>query len=569
MATISKLSVQLAADTAPFSSSMKAASKRLGSFASKVKATAGGGLSSFGSGLAKIGGGLVALGKKVLNAGMAFAKFAIKGVLIAATALAVFVAKAFMAIDDVAKLSKQLGLSTESITAYSLAAEQAGIDNTTFTKSLSKFNRTLGEAKLGIGEGATAFKQLGLSQQDVAKMSPDDALNAVAEKLSKVKDKAIQAALAQDLFGRAGGKLIPLLDGGAKGLAAFREQADRLGISFNSLDAQKVENANDALGLMKKSFTGIFTQLAIKVAPFVERFAELVTNAVVDFRNNTLPIIIDWVNTAIKAFRGFLEKVLPVFFSFANGVADALNWGIDMFIAFGNIVAEVFNGFMNGSDDAKTSFDDFVDGIGFGINFAVTAFQSFGNTVDVIMFNIISTVADMVLGFINLIKKIPGIEAGLEFQKGLGFDIEGIVKEIKTGSDALKEEAEDTLVDKFIAQEKKSKDKTDKQTKNFLKGFDKFLGFGKFGFKIPKLEGKVGGVGDLGLGDKTKTKAKPQELKALQKGSAEAFRAINAKQTDPLLDVAKIALKAEEEQLKVMKKMNENLKNNAIIVVPA
>ena len=434
-------------------------------------------------------------------------------------------------------------------------------------KVFKKFTRSLGEAKLGLGAGATGMKKLGLSQKDVEKLSPDDALNLVADRLSKVGDRAIQASIANDLFGRSGAQLLPIFDKGAKGLNQFRSEADRLGVTFSAVDARKVENANDALTIMGKSFTGIFTQLAVKVAPFVQRFSEIVTDAVVNFRQNTLPLIIDWVNQSVMAFRGFLVKVLPVFFNFANGVVDAISFVIDGFVDFGNFVGNIFLGFNRDADGSKASFEDFIEGLDTGITFARTAFENFGTSVDTIMFNIISSVAGMVKGFIDLIKKIPGVEEIFDVNKALGFDIEGFVNQIKDGSDALKTEAEDTLVEKFGENVKKNAKKTERQTNKFLKLFDKFAGFGEFAFdEVTKVDGKGGLAGVDGI---KKEAGKPQELQALEKGSAEAFRAIN-RQNDPAIKAAK---KAEEQRNVANKQLKKRLQtakknNNIITVVP-
>ena len=152
-------------------------------------------------------------------------------------------------------------------------------------------------------------------------------------------------------------------------------------------------------------------------------------------------------------------------------------------------------------------------------------------------------------------------------ERAKGFDIEGFVNDVAVGSNALKEEAEDTLVKKFIALEKKNAKKSADQTKKVLTFFDKFAGFGKFKFdEVTEVDGKVNGA--QGLGD-TKTAVKPKELQALQKGSAEAFRAINRK-ADPAINLAKKQLAVEERQEKQLKKIVANGKNNAIItVVPA
>lgn len=535
MAVISKLSVGIFADTKPFAKSMNAAAKSVKKFKS--------GFGGVGKGISAVGGAFLKVGKLIAGAGIAFAKFAASGALVAAAGIAFFTRQALKSIDATAKLAKQTGFATESLAAYGLAAELAGVDNATFEKSLQKFNRTLGEAKLGLGEGATAFKQLGLSQKEVSKLSPDDALKLVANRLSKVEDKAIQAALAQDLFGRAGVKLIPLLSKGAAGLNQFQAEAVRLGIAVSAVDSAKVEAANDAFTLMGKSVKGVFNTIAVAVAPTLQAFATAATNAFVSFRQNTLPIIFNFIKNAVKGFRSFLKIALPILINFGKGIFDVFTAIGDIFSIAFEAIGTILGFFISDIGKGGGEVETFAERIKTAMTFIRFVFKNFKTFVDTAMQSVIKSITNVILALFRLAKRIPGVASAF---KGLGIDsLENIIKEVNEGSGAIIEENTDKLTKDFVKFQKKSRKEIKKTTQAGLKFFDQLVGFAEIGFEGLKLD-------PIEFDPIEVQAVKPQELKSLQKGSVEAFKALNKTGKDEFADQKKLVKQGEkrEEQLK-------------------
>src|SRR5690606_20240331 len=107
-----------------------------------------------------------------------------------------------------------------------------------------------------------AIEALGLSADALARMKPDEAMAAIADRLKEIKNPAERAAVASDIFGRAGMKLQNVLMGGSEAFKAAREETERLGISFNRVDAAKVEQANDAMMRAKEVVRGVGQQVA-------------------------------------------------------------------------------------------------------------------------------------------------------------------------------------------------------------------------------------------------------------------------------------------------------------------
>src|SRR5207247_2365101 len=99
----------------------------------------------------------------------------------------------------------------------------------------------------------------------------------IADKISKIENPAERATAAMQIFGKSGQQLLPLMMSGAEGLAAAQKEAEKLGLTYNRVDAAKVEAANDSMTRMKAVVTGVGNQLAIQLAPFIDAAATKLT----------------------------------------------------------------------------------------------------------------------------------------------------------------------------------------------------------------------------------------------------------------------------------------------------
>lgn len=193
----------------------------------------------------------------------------------ALTVRAVFgeISEAFARVDRVAKKSDELGIMTERLIGLQFAAEQTGSSTAVLDKSLQKMLATVGESARGMGEGVAAFEALGISADELKRVSPDQLFGQIGDALAKLDNQAAKFDLARKIFGRGGTELINLLALGSKGIDKMRVEIEAAGGSFNRFDAFQIERANDAMNKLKLATKGVFVQLAIKLAPTVENLA--------------------------------------------------------------------------------------------------------------------------------------------------------------------------------------------------------------------------------------------------------------------------------------------------------
>ncbi len=189
-------------------------------------------------------------------------------------AVAAFAKKALESAAAVTKLARSVNSSVAGLAALQYQIKSLGGNQEDAAKGLGKLNEVLGEFGPEGEQARGMINRLGLSFEQLSKLSSDKAFAAIAEKIGKIEDPAQRAAAATAIFGDQAAALLPALTQGSKGLTAAQKAAEMLGLAMSDLDASRIEDANNKLGLMGDAVKGITAQFAVQLAPWILKTAE-------------------------------------------------------------------------------------------------------------------------------------------------------------------------------------------------------------------------------------------------------------------------------------------------------
>lgn len=212
-------------------------------------------------------------------------------------------------IDSAAKFSDRIGVATEKLVALRYAGEQTGVAAGQLDMGLQRMTRRIATAAQGSGEAVTALQTLGLSAEVLASQSPDQQFLAIADAMEGVSNQGDRVRLAFALFDSEGVGLVNTMRGGADAVRAMMDEAEQLGVTFDRVDAAKVEMANDAFARIGKVIEGVWQSIAIELAPSIQAVADLFTGAAREsggFGQYALSAI-EWVTKAIATASDYLS----------------------------------------------------------------------------------------------------------------------------------------------------------------------------------------------------------------------------------------------------------------------
>lgn len=186
---------------------------------------------------------------------------------IIATALIGAAKRAIELGDNLQKAAQKSGLGGKAISELAYAARLADIDLNSLSTAIKKMQITLSEASSGGKEQNKTLQALGVTIEEIIALQPDKQFELLAQQISRLKDPADRARAAVDLFGKAGADLLPLFSQGAEGIRRAREEAQKLGYSFNDQVLKSLADADDAIKKLSASWDAFFANVASKGAP--------------------------------------------------------------------------------------------------------------------------------------------------------------------------------------------------------------------------------------------------------------------------------------------------------------
>lgn len=264
---------------------------------------------------------------------------------------------AIAAMAELDRASQQVGMSTENLAGWRLAASQVGTD----------FEGVLG-AMSSLAEKASAqdevFKKLGMSVTDGSGRIKDlDTLvGDLADRFAAAEDGTTKLAMAQELMGDDGMRLIPILNQGRDGIAALTTKAKEMGLAVSGDVARAATQFEGTLGTLQAGLDGVYTQVAAKSLPALQTVSEAFLRAAAS--EGATSTASDVLTGALKVVASGALIVGGVFEA-TGKLAGALAWGVVEMAggvkdAFADIVSSAVMSVANlGSAAAKAVKGDF------------------------------------------------------------------------------------------------------------------------------------------------------------------------------------------------------------------
>lgn len=197
--------------------------------------------------------GIEAAGKKLEQ----FSQAAEKAGKIGATALVAATAAALQYADDLADVAKANEVAIGTVLKLSNALANAGGKANDSGKLLASFTKFIDDAAGGSLQAQKTATMLGVSLQDLGKMSEEQLLNKVVKNLGSMEDSVTRNAKAFEIFGRA-----------AKGVdfVALAEDMDKAN-TVTKEQEEAIQKAADVYDLLQQRTRNYMLLLATEAGP--------------------------------------------------------------------------------------------------------------------------------------------------------------------------------------------------------------------------------------------------------------------------------------------------------------
>jgi hypothetical protein len=219
--------------------------------------------SSLGSGLLKIGGVFSVAGLGLLTPlGKSLSIFQNYG-------------------DQIAKAGKRTWITAQSMGELSYVAELEGAGLESLEKGIRRMQRSLTDYKDNLSTTKRVYQGLGIGLEEIINLSPEEQFYKLAGAMGKMKNASLQAAYAQQIFGRGGPALIPMINSGTESIRAMRKEYQEFYGTLNFADAEAL---NDNISRVKHALRGIAMTIGQILSPAALEITSRITGILVALR---------------------------------------------------------------------------------------------------------------------------------------------------------------------------------------------------------------------------------------------------------------------------------------------
>lgn len=258
-----------------------------------------------GSKIQNVGSKITGFGTKIM-AGMTVAAGAVSG---ATLAVYKFAESAAATGDKVDKMSQKIGISRQAYQELDFICSQSGTSVDTLQMGLKTMTNQMQAAHDGTKSAVAIFDKLGISITDSSGnlRSQEEVMWDAMSALQGMENQTEKAAIANDLFGRSGSELMPLLNGEAGSIEAMKEQAHELGLVLSDEAVNSSVKLTDTLDQMKRALGMIGTEIGVALMPYIQQFAQYVIDHMPQIRET-------------------VSKVADVFVKVKDAISNVVTW---------------------------------------------------------------------------------------------------------------------------------------------------------------------------------------------------------------------------------------------------
>ena len=291
--------------------------------------------------------------------------------------------------DQIDKASQKLGVSSTFYQEWQAVLQHSGTD---MDKMSATFKKLATASQDASADQQAAFEKLGLSMDDVSKMSPEELFTRVISGLQGMEEGTERTSLATTLLGKGAMEMGALLNTSSEDTQAMIDKVHDLGGVMGEDAVKASARYQDSLQDMQTAFDGIKNGVGAKLLPVLADFMDNVA----DFITNTdLTPLTDMVGKAVEGLGNFIsnldiEAIGNTFQTVVTTIGEVLGTAWDAM----SIVFEALQGaFQTITDSLNTTGTDWSD-VWNGISEVIT-------TVATVIGEIIGIIASVIAGLIT------------------------------------------------------------------------------------------------------------------------------------------------------------------------
>lgn len=227
--------------------------------------------------------------------------------------------------DNIDKMSQKLGLSTEAYQKWDYVIGLAGGDIDSMSAGFKTMTNTLADAQNGTQSAIDKFSALGISIEDINSLDSEQMFEKVIASLQNMDDQTQKAAAANDLFGKSGQNLMPLLNQTNEETQQLIDTTSELGLVMSEDAVEASAHFKDTQDTIQAALDATTRSLGESLMPYFQSFLDWVLEHMPEIQNICTKAF-DFIVGGIELISPVIEAIGTV----VGGLIDTVSWACDM-----------------------------------------------------------------------------------------------------------------------------------------------------------------------------------------------------------------------------------------------
>lgn len=258
--------------------------------------------------------------KKGAGVAAKFGAAVVTGTAAAGAALTGIANSAASQADEIDKMSAKIGMSKQAYQEWAYVLGQNGMDVNSLQMGMKTLVAQMDGAASGTEKSVEMFERLGLSIYDSEGQmkNQEEMFKEVTMALAAMENGTEKAALANDLLGRSGSEMMPMLNNGAEGIVELTDRAHELGLIMGDEAVNAGVVLGDTLDDVKKSAGMVGTKIGVALFPILQKVLDLVLQfmpQVQSIFDGLAPVLIGLMDSLMPMLFSLVETVFPILVS--------------------------------------------------------------------------------------------------------------------------------------------------------------------------------------------------------------------------------------------------------------
>ena len=303
--------------------------------------------------------------------------------------------------DNIDKMSQKIGISAEEYQKWDYVMARAGT-------SVDVMKNGMKTLSAQAQNNSDAFKKLGISQEEAAKMSNNELFMKAVQHLSGMEEGAERTTLATQLLGKAGLEMGPLFNGGTEAIEEQMKMAEEYGMIMSDDMVAASATFQDSMETLGRTMKGIGNSLLGELLPTMTEVTDGLANIFAgNVQEGAAQIsqgIQDLLGSIAAAIPGVIEVGKELVLSLGKAIMDntptLLGNAADMMSQFtGQILDAAPDVFASGTETISSLADGLLQN-------APAAIESSGQVMNDVLDRILTDLPRMMESGVQLIQNL-------------------------------------------------------------------------------------------------------------------------------------------------------------------